>query len=87
MDIGLKLAAEAYRCDPCTRKQGVVVRELVRMMPMSVVLNGRIVGEEFYCCPICFEPKFNVKSGKKVGKPSINRGASAKGPRIADRVE
>jgi hypothetical protein len=62
----LTLKAEVYRCEPCSSKQGTAVHELVRMIPKSVVLFGKLVGDEFYCCPICFEPKFEVKGRKAV---------------------
>ncbi|WFU52304.1 hypothetical protein QA639_21595 [Bradyrhizobium pachyrhizi] len=65
-DIVLELKAEQYFCEPCSLKQGTLVRELVRMIPKSVVLFDKLVGDEYYCCPICFEPKFTVKGKKKV---------------------
>ncbi|MGX9944876.1 hypothetical protein ACTG4Q_20645 [Bradyrhizobium denitrificans] len=65
-DLSLKLEVSEYRCEPCTLRQGIVVRELVRMIPKSVVVFGKLVGPEYFCCPICFEPKFDVKSRKPV---------------------
>jgi hypothetical protein len=62
----LTFSAKEYRCEPCTQQRGVPVRELVRMIPVSVVAFGKLVGTEYYCCPICFEPKFDVKSKKPV---------------------
>ena len=63
-EVVLTLKAEPYYCEPCSLKQGTLVRELVRMIPKSVVLFDKLVGDEFYCCPICFEPKFTVKGRK-----------------------
>jgi hypothetical protein len=65
----LTFKAHEYRCDPCSLRQGTAVRELVRMIPKSVVMFGKLVGDEYYCCPICFEPKFEVK-----GRKAVNRG-------------
>lgn len=69
-DLTLKLEATEYRCEPCTLRQGTVVRELVRMIPKSVVVFGKLVGPEYFCCPICFEPKFDVKTRKPVNAKS-----------------
>ena len=63
-DLTLKLDVSEYWCEPCTLRQGTPVRELVRMIPKSVVVFGKLVGPEYYCCPICFEPKFDVKTRK-----------------------
>ncbi|MFC7699478.1 hypothetical protein ACFQX9_22610 [Bradyrhizobium sp. GCM10028915] len=41
---------------------------LVRMMPTSVVLFDKLVGDEWWGCPRCFEPKFPVKPRKKATK-------------------
>ena len=65
-EIVLELKAEPYYCEPCSLKQGTLVRELVRMIPRSVVLFDKLVGDEYFCCPICFEPKFTVKGKKKI---------------------
>lgn len=65
-EIVLELKAEPYHCEPCSLQQGALVRELVRMIPRSVVLFDKLVGDEYYCCPICFEPKFTVKGKKKI---------------------
>lgn len=49
------------------------MRALVRMVPIAVVMDNEMVGEEFYCCPVCFEPKFFAKNRKKFvakSKPS-----------------
>ena len=62
----LTFKAEPYRCEPCSLRQGTPVRELVRMIPASVVAFGKLIGDEYYCCPICFEPKFTVKGRKAV---------------------
>lgn len=63
-DLTMKFDATEYRCEPCSMRQGTVVRELVRMIPKSAVVFGKLVGDEYFCCPICFEPKFDVKSRK-----------------------
>jgi hypothetical protein len=65
-DLTLKLDINEYRCEPCSLRQGTPVRELVRMVPKSVVVFGKLVGPEYFCCPICFEPKFDVKTRKPV---------------------
>ncbi|WP_156928810.1 hypothetical protein [Bradyrhizobium sp. th.b2] len=62
----MKFEATEYRCEPCTLRQGTPVRELVRMIPKSVVVFGKLVGNEYFCCPICFEPKFDAKTRKPV---------------------
>lgn len=67
MSTDLTLSAEAYRCVPCSNKQGTDVRELIRMIPASIVLDGTLVGDEWYCCPICYEPKFLVSTRKARG--------------------
>lgn len=66
VELTIKLQVSEYLCEPCTMRQGTPVRELVRMIPESVIALGRLEGFEFYCCPICFEPKFDVKSRKPV---------------------
>lgn len=71
--IELTFQAEQYYCEPCSLKQGTLVTELVRMIPKSVVMFGKLVGDEYYCCPICFDPKFNVK-----GKTKVKDGARIK---------
>jgi hypothetical protein len=80
----LTLKIEEYRCEPCTKRQGTAVRELVRMIPASVVLMGKLVGDEFYCCPICFEPKFEVK-GRKAVKRGKTEVAADPRPRSAGK--
>ncbi|WP_439357794.1 hypothetical protein [Bradyrhizobium sp. DASA03007] len=65
-DLTLKLEVSEYRCEPCTQQQGTVVRELVQMIPKSVVVFGKLVGPAYWCCPICFEPKFDAKTRKPV---------------------
>ena len=62
----LSLSTEAYRCEPCSVEEGRVVRELVRMIPLALVIDGEMVGEEFWCCPVCRQPKFSIKSRKKI---------------------
>jgi hypothetical protein len=71
--VELTFKAEQYYCEPCSLKQGTLVTELVRMIPKSVVMFGKLVGDEYYCCPICFDPKFNVK-----GKTKVKDGARIK---------
>ncbi|TXM68188.1 hypothetical protein [Methylobacterium sp. WL120] len=65
MTVQFTLSASAYRCDPCTRRQGTVVSELVRMIKAPALLNGELVGDEHWGCPICLEPKFPVKKPRK----------------------
>jgi hypothetical protein len=80
----LTFRAEQYACEPCSLRQGTPVRELVRMIPVSVVAFGKLVGTEYYCCPICFEPKFDVKTKKPVkGRAGAEKhGDSKQGPRL-----
>ncbi|WP_316194458.1 hypothetical protein [Bradyrhizobium sp. SZCCHNRI3052] len=66
----LSFKCEGYVCEPCTNRQGTPVRELVRMIPRSVVAFGKLIGDEYWCCPICFEPKFTVKGRKPVNGTS-----------------
>ncbi|MEH2517475.1 hypothetical protein V1279_003048 [Bradyrhizobium sp. AZCC 1610] len=75
----LTFELEPYYCEPCSEKQGTLVQELVRMIPRSVVMFGKLVGDEYYCCPICFEPKFAVKGKKAVKKKPAER-PTAPGP-------
>ena len=84
-DLNLKLEVSEYRCEPCTLRQGTVVRELVRMIPKSVVVFGKLVGPEYFCCPICFEPKFDVKSRSPVkhGNAPVAEDSGAGGRRKA----
>jgi hypothetical protein len=63
----LTFNCETYYCEPCSLKQGTLVKELVRMIPTSVIAFGKVIGDEYYCCPVCFDPKFTVKGRKKVG--------------------
>jgi len=81
-DLTLKLDVTEYRCEPCSMRQGTPVRELVRMIPKSVVVFGKLEGPEYFCCPICFEPKFDVKTRKPVnGKTKVAKDSGAGGGR------
>jgi hypothetical protein len=40
------------------------------MIPKSAVVFGKLEGLEYFCCPICFEPKFDVKTRKRVNGQS-----------------
>jgi hypothetical protein len=62
----LTLKVQAYSCEECSAKQGTLVQELVRMIPMSVVAFGKLIGDEYFCCAICFKPKFHAKTRKPV---------------------
>ncbi len=62
----LSIAAQAYRCEPCSLRQGTDVRELIRMVPLSLVIDGKLVGDEWYCCPVCYQPKFHCRTRKSV---------------------
>jgi hypothetical protein len=63
MSISFSITASAYRCETCTPRQGTLVTELVRMIKTPAILNGELVGDEHWGCPICLEPKFPVKKG------------------------
>src|SRR5258705_11460635 len=78
-DERLTLRIEEYRCEPCSMKQGAAGRELVRMIPASVVMMGKLVGDEYFCCPICFDPKFEVK-GRRPVKRGETKVAKDSGP-------
>jgi hypothetical protein len=79
-EIVTELKAEVYHCEPCSQQQGTLVRELVRMIPRSVVLFDQLVGDEYYCCPICFEPKFTVKGKKKIKDGKVAKVAGSAEP-------
>jgi hypothetical protein len=85
-DLTLKLEATEYRCEPCTLQQGTPVRELVRMIPKSAVVFGKLVGPEYFCCPICFEPKFDVKTRKPVSAKAKVAEDSGAGGRGKERI-
>jgi len=79
----ISLVVDGYQCDACTKRQGTPVRELVRMIPRAVIMNGKLVGDEWYCCPICFEPKAEVKTRRMRGnvepeRPKRKRKAAVK---------
>lgn len=82
----ITLSVQEYRCEPCSLKQGTAVRELVRMIPRSVIMNGELVGDEFYCCPICFEAKFPVKKRKVSKDAQIALAKDTNGRRSAKPV-
>jgi hypothetical protein len=66
--IEVSLRANLYVCESCTLEQGKPITALVRMMPKAVVLFDKLVGDEWWGCPRCFEPKFPVKPSKKAPK-------------------
>lgn len=57
----ITLNVTPYACEPCFEERGQHVEALVRMVPRAVVMNGQLIGDECYCCPVCFDPKFRVK--------------------------
>ncbi len=63
--IELTLNVQPYFCEPCHDDRGEVVQALVRMVPKAVVMNGKMIGDEWYCCPVCFDKKFPVRNRKK----------------------
>ena len=70
----MNMSVSTYQCEPCSLERGAPVRALVRMVPVAVVMNDEMVGEEFYCCPHCFQPKFSAKTRKKfVAKPKASK--------------
>jgi hypothetical protein len=71
--VELTFKCEPYFCEPCSLKQNTLVTELVRMIPKPYLICGKLTGDEFYCCPICFDPKFKVK-----GKTKVRDGARIK---------
>jgi hypothetical protein len=76
MAVSLSLRVEAYKCDDCSARQGTPVRELVRMIPRSVVMNGRLVGDEWWGCPICLTAKFPVRTRKDMRHGPRKRSAA-----------
>jgi hypothetical protein len=44
------------------------------MIPKLVEAFGKLIGDEYYCCPICFEPKFTVKGRKAVKRDKLGKG-------------
>ena len=62
----LTLKLEPYFCEPCSNQKGTLVQELVRMIPQSFLVFDKLVGDEYYCCAVCFEKKFLVKGRKMV---------------------
>lgn len=66
--VEIRLSASQYVCESCTLEQGKPMTALVRMMPKSVILFDKLVGNEWWGCPRCFEPKFLVKPPKKTQK-------------------
>jgi hypothetical protein len=84
----LSLSASVYRCEPCSLQQGTEVAELVRMIPLGMVINGKIVGPEYYCCPVCYEPKFDARTKRKIGhgkrkkRDGTGGSGSSRGPRL-----
>jgi hypothetical protein len=77
-NLTLKFEAQQYHCEPCSLKQGTLVTELVRMIPKPVIAFGKLIGDEYYCCPICFDPKFTVK-----GRKALKDGARIKKAKVA----
>lgn len=61
MQTSVRLAIENYRCRNCAEKRGLEVRALVRMIPQSAIVDGKLVGDEMWGCPVCHTPKFNLK--------------------------
>jgi hypothetical protein len=63
MSTNFSITASMYHCETCTPRQGTLVTELVRMIKTPAILNGELVADEHWGCPICLEPKFPVKKG------------------------
>lgn len=61
MSADLTLELENYFCKDCLRDRDIHVKSLVRMIPNSIVFNKCIVGDEYWCCPVCHLPKFQTK--------------------------
>lgn len=72
MAIEMTLKLEQYRCDSCSLERRETVQALVRMIPYGVMIDGKIIIDEWWCCPRCFEPKFQAKRGKDYLKPHPN---------------
>ncbi len=70
MSTDMTLTVTMYECDTCSEDRGEPVTELVRMMKTPAIFNGHVVGDEYWGCPMCLEPKFPVKkNGRKPPKP------------------
>lgn len=78
MTVTLSLVVDEYHCEDCVKTKGTVVRELVRMMPRAAIMNGELVGTEWWCCPVCFGKKFEVgKKARAKGKSSGGKSRKA----------
>lgn len=63
-----RIEISQYICEPCSIRQNTPVTELVRMIKDAVVMDGKLVGDEWWCCPICYDAKFlcRTKEAKEV---------------------
>lgn len=73
MSVELTLVIDNYYCEDCFRRDGVEVRALVRMIPLGVVMNDELVGDEYWCCPHCHRPKFSIKKPRRAVKLTSKR--------------
>jgi hypothetical protein len=60
-DVKVTVAVEDYFCQECFDERGAYVTALLRMIPRSTVFNGRLVGDEYWCCVSCNRAKFTMK--------------------------
>jgi hypothetical protein len=77
------MSISRYKCLPCSEKLGRVVGELVRMSPLSMVVDGKVIAPEVYCCPICYEPKFDARTKKSVKRTEPLYAAPKPKPKLA----
>lgn len=63
--VQLSIAVTDYHCEECRKERGVIIEQLVRMMPRAAIVFGDLVGEEWWGCPNCLSPKFPVKKPKR----------------------
>ena len=62
MEIGLQIGTHV--CGTCI-KSGVSTTALVRMMPKAAILNGKLIGLEYWGCPVCLTLHFPISAEAK----------------------
>lgn len=57
---------DLYHCEPCSIERDTLVTDLVRHMKNPTRVQGKLVGDEYWTCPFCLEPKFPAGRTKKM---------------------
>lgn len=65
MTVRLAFEANVHACPRCLDEDGVRVEALVRMIPRAAVVNGELVGDEYWCCTRCQRPLYMVRSPRR----------------------